>query len=49
MDKTLYSLRYGTGIRTSQVLLDHRTLKMTEVYLHVLGRGVLGVRSPLDM
>jgi integron integrase len=42
-------LRSGTDIRTLQVLLGHRTVKTTEVYLHVLGRGALGVRSPLDM
>lgn len=41
-------LRGGTDIRTLQALLGHRSVKTTEVYLHVMGRGAHGVRSPLD-
>jgi site-specific recombinase XerD len=32
-----------------QELLGHREVKTTMLYTHVLNRGGLGVRSPLDM
>ncbi len=35
-------------IRTIQELLSHKNIETTMTYTHVLNRGGLAVRSPLD-
>ena len=41
-------LQQGYDIRTVQELLGHKDVKTTMIYTHVLNRGRLAVRSPLD-
>lgn len=41
-------LEGGYDIRTVQELLGRADVKTTEIYTHVLNKGGLGVRSPLD-
>jgi len=41
-------LEDGYDIRTIQELLGHRSVRSTMIYTHVLNRGGLGIRSPLD-
>ena len=41
-------LEDGYDIRTVQELLGHRDVRTTMTYLHVMNRGALGVKSPMD-
>jgi integron integrase len=42
-------LESGTDIRTVQELLGHQSVETTQIYLHVMKKPGVGVRSPLDV
>ena len=41
-------LEDGTDIRTVQDLLGHKDVRTTMIYLHVMNKPGLAVRSPVD-
>ncbi|MBW1984089.1 MAG: tyrosine-type recombinase/integrase, partial [Deltaproteobacteria bacterium] len=41
-------LQDGYDIRTIQELLGHKNVRITMIYSHVISKGFMGVRSPLD-
>jgi site-specific recombinase XerD len=45
----IYLLQCEADIRTIQDLLGHKNLGMTMIYTHVIQKGGIGMRSPLDM
>ena len=42
-------LENGVNIRTVQELMGHKDVKTTEIYTHVMDKGIDAVKSPLDL
>ena len=48
MKCSVYLLKGDTDIRTVQELLGHKDVATTMIYMHVLNRPGLAVKSPAD-
>ena len=42
-------LEAGYDIRKGQELLRHKDVKTTMIYIHVISKGGMGIRSPADI
>jgi len=47
-ESATHLLERGADLRTIQILLDHRDLKETTLYLHLSQRHLHATASPLD-